>query len=358
MKLLFLCKRRPQGKDLLERPYGRFYYLPKILSKKGHEVHILLLGYYNEPRISEQKDGINWTSISLFKHGPFGYLREAEKIIKKIEPDWIIGFSDIYYGILAQRLGAKFNINSLIDSYDNFESYIPWLKPLHAQWRKSLSKATLVSAAGPSLVDLLAKSRPDKPTATIPMAADPLFQPMDKIECRKRLGLPLYKNLIGYSGSSIHASRGVNILFMAFYALKREVSDIELVLTGRKGRNIKIPSEANWMGYIPDEQMPLLMNSLDVLVVINQPSAFGNYSYPVKLYEAIRCKVPVAVSETLSTKWIMRQKSELLVKPGNADDLCKKIKSALYLGRIEYNEQLGWEEIGSELEILLKKQGS
>ena len=52
----------------------------------------------------------------------------------------------------------------------------------------------------------------------------------------------------------------------------------------------------------------------------------------------------------------MRQKPELLVKPGNADELYKKIKSALYWGRIEYDEQHGWEEIGSEFEILLKKQ--
>ena len=242
MKLLFLCKRRPQGKDLIERPYGRFYYLPKILAEKGHEVHILLLSYKNEPKISLEKDGINWTSISLIKHGPFAYVREAEKIIKQIKPDWIVGFSDTYYGILAQKLGTKFNIPSLIDAYDNYESYIPWLKPLHALWRRSLSKATLVTAAGPSLVDLLGRFRPGKPTEIIPMAADPIFQPMDKIECRQKLGLPVDKKLIGYSGSTIHASRGIDILFKAFDSLKQEVPDIELVLTGRKGRNINNPS--------------------------------------------------------------------------------------------------------------------
>ena len=149
MKLLFLCKRRPQGKDLIERPYGRFFYLPKILAEKGHDVHILLLSYKNEPRISKDKGGINWHSISLIRHGPLAYVRQAEKIIKQIRPDWIVGFSDIYYGILAQKLGTKYNIHSLIDAYDNFESYIPWLKPLHALWRKSLSRATLVTAARP-----------------------------------------------------------------------------------------------------------------------------------------------------------------------------------------------------------------
>jgi glycosyltransferase involved in cell wall biosynthesis len=355
MKLLFLCKRRPQGKDLIKRPYGRFYYLPRILAEKGHEVHILLLSYKNEPNISENIDGISWTSISLINQGPLAYIREAKKIIQEIKPDWIAGFSDTYYGILAQKLGTKYNINSLVDAYDNYESYIPWLKPLHHLWQHSLSRATLVTAAGPSLIDLLGKSRPGKPTEIIPMAADPIFQPMDKIECRKKLGLPVDKKLIGYSGSTIHASRGIDILFRAFDSLKQEVPDIELVLTGRRGRNVTIPSEANWLGYIPDADIPLLLNSLDVLLVINKPSSFGNYSYPVKLYEAMKCQIPVVVSETLSTKWIMRQKPELLVKPGNVEELCNKIKSVLLSERIEYDEQPDWKQIGSEFEILLKE---
>jgi len=354
MKFVFLCKRRPQGKDLLTRPYGRFYYLPKYLAEKGHEVNLLLLSHKNEPKITVTKDRINWTSITIMKQGPFAYVREAKKIIQQRKPHWIVGLSDTYYGILAQRLGKKYNIRSLIDAYDNFESYIPWLKPLHALWRKSLSKATLVTAAGPSLIDLLRQFRPDKPTEIISMAADPIFKSMDKIECRQKLGLPVDKKLIGYSGSTIHASRGIDILFAAFDSLKQEDPDVELVLTGRKGRNITIPSEANWLGYIPDADMPLLLNSLDVLVVLNQPSAFGNYSYPIKLYEAMRCKVPVVVTETLSTKWIMQNHENLLIEPGSAEKLSDTLKYAMDLGRVNYGEQLDWDTIGADFEKLLR----
>jgi glycosyltransferase involved in cell wall biosynthesis len=326
-----------------------------MLAEKGHEVHILLFSYKNEPEFSHQRDGINWSSISLLRNGPFAYVRSAEKIIKEIKPNWIVGFSDTYYGILAQKLGTKYNIPSLIDAYDNYESYIPWLKPLHVLWRKSLSRASLVTAAGPSLAGLLGTSRPGKPTAIIPMAADPIFQPMDKNECRKKLGLPIDKKLIGYSGSTLVKNRGLEILFKAFTNLTDEIAHIELVLTGRKGRNISIPSEANWLGYIPDEHMPLLLNSLDVLVVMNQPSAFGNYSYPVKLYEAMRCQVPVVVTETLSTKWIMRKKSELLIVPDNQEKLSDKIKYALQFERIDYGEQPDWGKIGADFELILKK---
>lgn len=353
MKLLFLCKRRPQGKDLIERPFGRFYSLPKALAQKGHKVHILLLSYKSEPQISVVKNYINWSSVSLSRRGPFAYVREAEKIIERKKTDWVVGFSDIYYGILAQRLGEKYNSNSLIDAYDNYESYIPWLKPLHALWRKSLSKATLVTAAGPSLVDLLGKYRPGKPTEIIPMAADPNFQPIDKIECRKKLGLPSNKKIIGYCGSTIHSSRGINLLFEVFDILKNEIPDIEMVLSGKKGRGITLPTDANWLGYIPDKHMPLLMNSLDVLVVMNQPSSFGNYSYPVKLYEAMQCNVPIVVSSTLSTHWIMRNNQDLLVESNNASALFKKIKEILNLGSIDYGEQMDWDFVSGEFEKLL-----
>jgi len=49
MKLLFLCKSRPMARDLIESPYGRFFYLPKLLAERGHEVRVALLDYRRAP---------------------------------------------------------------------------------------------------------------------------------------------------------------------------------------------------------------------------------------------------------------------------------------------------------------------
>ena len=38
MKILMLSKRRPQGRDLFTRPYGRFFHLPRLLAEAGHTV--------------------------------------------------------------------------------------------------------------------------------------------------------------------------------------------------------------------------------------------------------------------------------------------------------------------------------
>jgi len=346
MKILFLCKRRPQGKDLIERPYGRFYYLPRILAEKGHDVQILLLSYKNDPKIVVVKDGIHWTSLSLLKHGPFAYLREAEKIIKQIKPNWVVGFSDTYYGILAQRLGTKYNISSLIDAYDNYESYIPWCRPLHYFWQRALAGADIITAAGPQLAGLMGQKRFDKkPTMVLPMAADPIgFKPLDKIKCRQELGLPSDKKLIGYCGS-IHSNRGINVLFDAYKILLRENKDVKLVLTGRKGAGISIPDGARWLGYLPDGQIPGLLNSMDVLTVINETSTFGNFSYPVKLYEAMCCQVPVVATATPATIWILAEFPDFLAASNDSVDLSQKISRILQkTTKIDYGKKEGWEK--------------
>ncbi len=143
MKILFLSKRRPQGRDLLTRPYGRFFHIPRILSERGHDVCLLLLSYKKEARSRELHSGMTWITESVFPSGPLAYLRCAKKIVEEFKPDWVVGFSDTYYGILAVMLGERYGIGSVIDAYDNYESYIPWLKPLHRLWRKALAQGHL-----------------------------------------------------------------------------------------------------------------------------------------------------------------------------------------------------------------------
>lgn len=354
MKFLFLCKRRPQGKDLLERPYGRFYYLPRILAEKGHQVEILLFSHKNEPKISIVRDGINWTSLSLLRHGPFAYSGETEKFIKLLKPHWVVGFSDTYYGILAQRFGRKYNIPSLIDAYDNYESYIPWLKPLHYLWRRALAGADMVTAAGPQLAEMMGRDRKCSQVRILPMAADPEFVPLDQYDSRKQLGLPQEKKLIGYCGA-IYRSRGIEFLFQLADRINSMVPGAEVVVSGRKEKGLVIPPNIRWLGYLPDQQMPALLNSMDVLLVLNRESAFGKYSYPVKLYEAMQCNVPVVASDTEPARWVLGGDRRFLGKVGDLEDFSAKVIAALNLGKQTYPYQSSWEDVAGELEKILSQ---
>ncbi|OQW79846.1 MAG: hypothetical protein BVN35_00210 [Proteobacteria bacterium ST_bin11] len=361
MRLLFLCKRRPQGRDLLTRPYGRFFYLPYYLAQRGHDVTLLLLDYRPCNFTHRHAHGIEWFSVGLHplkqSNGPIAYFRQAETLVKRQPPDWIIGCSDTWYGILATYLGERYCVKTLIDAYDNYEGYIPWFKPLHWVWRHSLQRCTAISAAGPELAELMSRGRVKNVATVIPMAADPIFQPLNGINFRKRFELSEEVPLVGYCGS-LYKNRGPESLFQAMEYLLNWIPEAKLVISGRREKHVQIPAQIRHavieLGYLPDEEMPMIINAMDVLLVINLQSAFGNYSYPVKLYEAMKCRKTVVASNSAGASWILRNHPECLVDTNNPMDLAKHIRDALPLKTKEYNSDQDWEFSAGILENLLK----
>jgi glycosyltransferase involved in cell wall biosynthesis len=352
MRLLFLSKQRPQGRDLLRRPYGRFHSLPRLLAERGHEVQLLLLSYLSEPERSRQEGNLRCEVVAGLPQGLKRYLIKADRVAKALRPDWIIGFSDTWYGILAQWVAERNGCRSLIDAYDNYESYIPWLRPLPWVRRRAVARADMVTATGPQLVDLLARDRVGKPTHVVPMAADPGFYRRDRKQCRERFEFPQDKKLIGYFGS-LYGNRGIEVLFDGFRRIRVENREVEMVVSGRADRERLLPEGTRWLGYLADEEVPWLLGAVDVAAVMNRPDAFGSFSYPAKLYEAMACGVPVVASDTAAARWILKGREECLAIPGNAEDLQVKLVAALDRGYLDYGSQAGWAEIAADLEDVL-----
>jgi glycosyltransferase involved in cell wall biosynthesis len=342
MKIICLVKRRPQQKDLLTRPYGRFYYLPSLLAQRGHDVTIALLSYKLDRSVVFNREGVQWNSESIFNWGGLRYLEAINSLIRKIRPNWIIGFSDTYYGILAAYLGKKFGTHFAIDAYDNYESYLPWCKPLHILWRKAIKRANVVTAAGPELAQYLSRFRPQKQVHIVPMAADPDgFKPLNKKECRKALNLPQDKRLIGYCGS-MYRNRAIQIVFDAYEIVRKQNPNTLLVLSGRKQKKLYPPKNSRYLGYLSDDMVPVLLNCMDVLLIPNQLTQFGKFSYPVKLYEAMACQIPVVATATAPAKWILDNRKQFLARPGNSDDMAQRIMEAMHRGRFFYGAKNTW----------------
>ena len=342
------------GRDLILRPYGRFHYLPKLLAAMGHDVTVLLLNHARGPKESVIRDGVKIISVSFVPTGPIKYLLTAHHLVSENKPDWIIGLSDTFYGILSQYLADRYGIRCLIDAYDNYESYLPWCFPLHFLWRRALGKATRITAAGPQLAELLRDSADDREVSVLPMAADPKFIPIDRIEARNFFGLPLRKKIIGYCGA-IYKNRDIELLFSLAEHLKTSSPDFEIVISGRKEKGVNVPGCTTWLGYLPDEQVPKMLNSMDVLLVLNRESKFGKYSYPVKLYEAMQCLLPVVASDTEAIRWILRDREKCLAKPGDVEDFTNKIIEIADVNRCEYEGSHAWGKVASELETILSE---
>lgn len=336
MQIFFLCKRRPQHRDLIIRPYGRFFYLPKLFAAAGFDVKIILLSYKKEKSENFIRDGIEWHAESIFpartSPSPFSYIKKIDFLIYQNRPDWIVSFSDISYGILAQYFGTRYQICTLIDAYDNYESYMPWAKPLHWAWRRALKKASLVTAAGPELANLMHKNRTGQKTLIVPMAADPIFCPMDRLFCRHSMELPENIPLVGYSGS-LYKSRNLSYFFDVIRKLSVMLPDVKFVISGRRQKGVSLPADIKSniieKGYISDHDIPKLINSMDAMISINKPSDFGEYSYPVKIYEAMQCQVPIVATAVGGSKWILRDHPECLAEHDNACEMTAKIYEIL-----------------------------
>lgn len=358
MRLLCLCKRRPQGRDIFTQPYGRFYHLPRLLAERGHEVHLLLLGYRREPAAYQREGNLHWHALPALPWGPFPYLAEASRMAAELRPDWVLGFSDTWYGILAGRLAKRCGACSLIDAYDNYESYIPWLRPLHSLWRRALTRADAVTAAGPQLAHFMSSHAGGRLVDVVPMSADPIFQPLDQYECRKRLGLPVDRPLIGYAGA-LHPNRGIDLLFDIYAGLRERFPRLGLVLSGRLSRGIALPDGVFWLGYRSAEEVPCVINSLDLMLVLNKPGGFGNYSYPAKLYEALACCIPVVASDVPGTAWTLEYRSEFLAQPGNAAEFAEKAAALLTGEEVRiHSRPYTWDASAALLEKIIESKPS
>ncbi|MBI5938597.1 MAG: glycosyltransferase [Betaproteobacteria bacterium] len=317
-------------------------------------MHILLLGYRNEPATYRQEGNLHWHAVSALHWGPWPYLAKAGRLAADVKPDWVFGLSDTWYGILAERLARRHGARSLIDAYDNYESYIPWLKPLHGLWRRALARADAVTAVGPQLAAWMSTCAGGRPVEVIPMAADPIFAPLDKAACRQQLGLPADATLVGYAGA-LHPSRDMELLFQTYARLRAADLRIELVLSGRLAKGIALPAGTHWLGYRPAEEVPLILNSLDLVFVLNKPGAFGDYSYPAKLYEALACGVPVVAADVPGTAWVLRDRPESLARAGDAEDMARKAGQMLALGKtVRPVASVSWQESTDKLEEILQ----
>lgn len=352
LKILWLCKRRPQGRDLLRAPYGRFFHLPRLLADRGHAVTVALLSHARLPSETLAQGGVRWTSDDAF--AGTAYFRRIRQLIREDRPDWILGASDTYFGILAAHYGARTGVRCAIDAYDNFESYVPWAFPLHALWRRALRRAALVSAAGPQLAERLAATGGRSGVQVLPMAADPQFRPLDRGECRKQLGLDPRVRYVGVGGS-LDPRRGAHVLFDALDRLRARDQGVVLLVSGRNAERFRGHPGVHALGLLADDAMPAFVNCLDVACVIVSDNAFGRYSYPAKLAEAIACGVPVVASATAPIRWILQDRREFLAPVGDARTLADRIAANLTLGRVSYPATGGWPERAAELEAWLQR---
>lgn len=346
--------------------YGRLWEIPAAMARAGHTVTALCLSYQTRSTSEVNYDApggacVRWHSVNLGAFGIVGffrYLSLLRKTIDREKPDIIWSASDTLYAILGEYLARRSGCPVVTDLYDNFEYFASYRVPvLRSQFRRAVRNSDGVSCVSNALQKYVQSSYGRRAsTAVITNAVDTSrFKVMDKSECRKELGLPATASLVGAAGD-ISNYRGADTLYQAFSEQGADLDGVVLVVAGHRTKDTRIPQSRNVidLGQLHPSEVPLLLNSLDVAVIYNRSSSFGDYCFPQKFFEALACGLPVVVANVGELSHLLRDQPDLFYEDSDASGLVQTINRQLATRERARSRVPTWDEQAVLLQQLMQ----
>lgn len=357
MKIIYIS-----SEDMRKEGAGKTHFIEvaQNLVKLGNELLVLLPGY--RPR-DRKNYGLNVRYIPTLRKNVLSYLLYEivsffylTFYILRLRPDAIYlrqGLFEVFPPILARLFRVPYVIEKNGITEDEFRSrgfgeiVIKILRLVEdIQFRLS-DKIICVTEGLKREVAGRYRVPEDKLVAISNGANTELFRPMDKHECRRKLGLEKDAFYIGFVGS-FAPWQGLEVLIEAAKQVKEQgYSQIKYILVGdgeqkpilrQKVREYKLEQEIQFTGRVVYEQVVNYMNTFDVCYLCKEVLSFG-FS-PLKLYEYLACGRPVIASQVDGVKEVIEEgQCGYLFEAGDAEELAKRIIQS-------YQEREALQEMG------------
>lgn len=212
------------GDAAVQTGFGRVaeYLLPALAEE--HEVHVLAVNWHGDP--SPMQQYCQMYPAMAYGSDPFGSHRIAE-VIGKVKPDLVWVTNDIWIALqlwekaksLKESINFKWFVYTPIDSYGLF----PVLAAPMMEW-DGLATYTQFGK------EELEKMGYTKPIRIIGHGTDfEKFFPMDKLECRKKLGVP-EDVFIVFNGNRNQPRKRIDLTIKAFIKFAKNKDDARLWL--------------------------------------------------------------------------------------------------------------------------------
>ena len=188
----------------------------------------------------------------------------------------------------------------------------------------------------------------------VPNGFPPQFQPLDKTECRSRLGLSPEKKVIFCLGDLIER-KGFGYLVDAMAGIRARRDDVICVIGGKgpEEKNLigrihehNLDDCVRLQGFIPGPMVPVWMNAADLFVLPSIHESFG-----IVQIEALACGTPVISTDTVGSREIITSDDiGLFCKPADVlsldDAITRGLEKTWDIRKIlEYSKQFSWDTV-------------
>ena len=298
----------------------------------------------------------------LERIGKLRYLAHARgvrRLVRELQPDILHALHLTSYGLLAGFCDGRPRLVSVWGT-DILEA--PGWTPFHLLiTRYALSKADHVTATGFRLANATLRYAPrGKPVTVVPYGVDlARFRPA-------RNGARADGVVIGSVGR-LSREKGLDDLLRAAARLIECGTPIRLVLAGdgperaslmQLARQLEIETRIDFRGDVPHDQVPAVLNELDVFVMPSRSEGFG-----VAALEASAMHLPVVASRVHGIPDVVSDGATgLLVPPGDVSALADAIRRLVAdaelrgtmgrAGRAFVEQRYRWEDNVAQMERL------
>lgn len=188
----------------------------------------------------------------------------------------------------------------------------------------------------------------------VPNGFPPQFQPLDKTECRSRLGISPGKKVIFCLGDLIER-KGFGYLVDAIAGIRARRDDVICVIGGKgpEEKNLigrihehNLDDCVRLQGFIPGPMVPVWMNAADLFVLPSIHESFG-----IVQIEALACGTPVISTDTVGSREIITSDDiGLFCKPADVlsldDAITRGLEKTWDIRKIlEYSKQFSWDTV-------------
>ncbi|MGE5072014.1 MAG: glycosyltransferase [Anaerolineae bacterium] len=322
--------------------------LAEHLAARGHHVSVLFPTHTRQPYQSTRNGvrlehvrsmQLSWIHPNVWMPSPSR--ADIAHIFDTVQPD-VLHVQDHYPpsgAVLneAERRGVRIvGTNHFMP--ENIAPYVPVLrnaKPLFnwLAWRwvlNAYNRAHLVTVQSKAAAELIRRAGLGPPVVPVSCGIDlRRFHPdptVDQEACRRRFGLDPAKKIFLFVGR-VDGEKRVDLLLRAIKLLKRD--DIQLAVAGQGAalkdfqglaRSLRLGEDrVRFTGFIPNEELHVLLNSVDVFTMPSEAELLS-----IASLEAMACGRPVLLADAVALPELVTPGvNGYLFKPGDPADAAR-----------------------------------